>query len=44
MPFYFGGEKMKIDIMIKDLVIESVELKESSISEKYMNMKEDEDE
>ncbi len=35
---------MKIDIMIKDLVIESVDLKESVIAEKYMNMKEGENE
>lgn len=35
---------MNFDIMIKDLIIESVDLKESNIAEKYMNMKEDKDE
>lgn len=35
---------MNIDIIIKDLVIESVELKGSNIAEKYINMKEGKDE
>lgn len=35
---------MKIDIMIKDLIIESIGLKESSIAKKYVNMKEEENE
>lgn len=35
---------MNIDIMIKDLVIESFELKGSSIAEKYLDVKEEENE
>lgn len=31
-----------MDIMIKGLVIESVEFKKSNIAEKYVNMKEEE--
>lgn len=35
---------MDLDIMIEDLVIESFEFKEGNIVEKYMNMKEEENE
>lgn len=35
---------MNIDVMIEDLVIESVDLKESSIAEIYLGVKEEEDE
>lgn len=35
---------MNIDIIIKELVIESVELKRSNIAEKYLDVKEEEDE
>lgn len=35
---------MIIDVMIKDLVIESVELKASNIAEYYVNMEEESDE
>lgn len=41
---FLEGEKMNIDIMIKDFVIESVEFKESNNAEKYVNMKEGENE
>lgn len=33
-----------MDIMIKDFVIESVEFKENSIVEKYLDVKEESDE
>ena len=42
--FILEGEKMNIDIKIEDLVIESFEFKEGNIAEKYMNMKEEENE
>lgn len=35
---------MKMDVMIKDLIIESVEFKESNIAEKYLDVKEEKDE
>ena len=35
---------MDLDIMIEDLVIESFEFKEGNIAEKYMNMKDEENE
>lgn len=44
MPFYFGGEMMDMDIMFKNLVIESFEFEESDIAEKYLDMKEESDE
>lgn len=42
--FILEGEKMNIDIKIVDLVIESFKFKEGNIAEKYMNMKEEENE
>ncbi len=35
---------MDLDIMIKDLVIESFEFKKGNIAEKYLGVKEEEDE
>lgn len=35
---------MDLDIMIEDLVIESFEFKEVNIAEKYLGVKEEEDE
>lgn len=35
---------MDLDIMIKDLVIEFFEFKEGNIAEKYLGVKEEEDE